>query len=630
MANDVKVEIDRRATGGTFTNHDTIRGNIVLNVTSSISLNSISVKLEGISKTQLHIPRDQLAENRNRSERDLQRERTKKEKTISDVHKVLYDTTVVFPPKNIRDVSSSKEYTLAPGSYTYPFEFVIPLENSCIKLSGISNKIQFNRKTFDISINNGNFNVNSVRKAAVSFLDGSAGTHDYHDEQLKGEYHITSQLPPSFSGLGEYANIRYFIKVTAKRSSILKPNLRSFDPFIFLPLDIDSRGNPLSQSDHHGHPKNSFDSQEIYIRKEMIFSNRSPGTVPVNVPHNGKKLPNEPSSSSSSSGRKSGGGFLSKLFGSPTPYLDSNSPYLPGKKSIQGVPFSFEVRFRNPPFLIPNKPPSFKLYLISSVDPSTYSLAKHGRPDESNGLGVIYMEKLVVDLTSSTVVSVLETDGSYKELHRSSVETKTPICDLSYNNLKLDLMNSKKKTPTSPVYELEIPAKFYAKCSLPDSISPSFTTCNISRRYSLTIRGGFSSQKIVNFSNLDEVQQKIKFVELQCQDVKVLSGLSHTMGPQVQVSPPIPNEITPPRISAPRPEAGPLPSKGNEAHTPRYEEEEGGRTEESPGPEYPSRPIGSSQLPTYEEVLQESTSNDPQAGRRRYQQPRSYYTNLED
>ena len=111
---DVKIEIDRSHTDGAFTNYDIIKGNVTLVVTKAITLNWIQVKLEGESTTQLLIPK--FNNNKKKKEKD---------KIIQDIHKVLYDTTIVFPPDNVRQVSQAKEFTLAPGNYSYPFEFKI-------------------------------------------------------------------------------------------------------------------------------------------------------------------------------------------------------------------------------------------------------------------------------------------------------------------------------------------------------------------------------------------------------------------------------------------------------------------------------------------------------------------------
>lgn len=459
MVSEVKVAIDRDTTGGTFTNHDIIRGNINLVVTTSLSLNYIQVKLEGISKSQVQVPREHLnplpiqdsKKTKKKSKKEIRREREKKDKIIQDVHKVLYDTSVVFPPENVRKVLNAKEFTLTPGNYSYPFEFKIPMNSSCVKLQGLSNMLLFNSQTFDININNGNFNLSNLRGALLDGNGSSSGSPSSSDS-----YHITTQLPPSLSGMGDIANIRYFIKVTCKRSSILKPNLRSFDPFIFLPLDIDSQGRPINQNDN--------ELREVYYRKELVFRNRNPEIVAVKIPvdQRKKELPSAPPLK----------GFFGKIFdsASPLPFISSNSPHILEKGRQSDVPFGFEIRFRHPAFLIPTKAPSFKLFLVSNQSPSKYSLAQYGRPDESNGLGVVYLQRLKMELLCTTTVSALEQEGSYKETHRSKFDKLIPICDNSYQNLIFDLKNSKRQKASSSTssssisqntgYELEVPKNF--------------------------------------------------------------------------------------------------------------------------------------------------------------------------
>ncbi|RCK65394.1 Arrestin-related trafficking adapter 10 [Candida viswanathii] len=258
---DVKIEIERPHSGA-FTNHDIIRGTITLVVTRAISLNWIQVKLEGESTTQLSIPKVNG--------------KKEKEKVIQDVHKILYDSSIVFPPDNIRQVSQAKEFTLAPGNYSYPFAFKIPLNNSCVKRGGITNKVQINKKTLDVMINNGNFNSDFVRHKAQQyyqeFVSGPDGVTQKNPSQPQLPYHITSQLPPSISGMGNFATIKYYVKVTCKRSSFFKVNLRSFEPFTFLPIETDPQMD--LKEEHY---------KEVFVRKEVIFRNRIPTIIGVEV-----------------------------------------------------------------------------------------------------------------------------------------------------------------------------------------------------------------------------------------------------------------------------------------------------------------------------------------------------------
>lgn len=661
---DVKIEIDRLTSGGTFTNYDVISGSVTLTVTGSISLNYIQVKLEGISKTELSIPREPTG----RKER--------RDKVISDVHRVLYDTMVVFPPENVRQVSNAKEFTLSPGNYTYPFKFKVPLNNSCVKMLGITNKVQFNKKSFDLRINNGNLNSDTLRNMTSLYLQNfqnlalgpgnqqSSPGNAMSAQPQSQPYHITNQLPPSLSGLNDFASVKYFVKVTCKRSSFLKVNLRAFDPFIFLPLDLDSHNQPLFNS-------GDFEEyREVFVRKEVVFKNRLPEIVGMKVPaSDSKSLPKTPGYFPVPQ-RK---GFFSKFFDNSSPYgtppaTSSVLPPLPKKSSTGSnkpkvnkadVPFSFEARFRHPAFLIPTKSPSFKLYLVSRLNPSVYSLGEYGKPDESNGLGVVYLHRLVIELTSTTFVSVLENDGSVNEIHKSKHEDVITVCNNTYQNLRFDLMNCKKLKSSSStsssnslhdVYELEIPRKYFSNCVLPDYLSPSFRTCNIQRKYKLTLVAGFSSEKISDINNQTELNKKLRYVDLQMNDIKVLGGLSMTSSLQDNASKLSLNNTTNGSIhssnSSPSPGAAPAtPALPKRPDSRRSDSAATNAEELERPPRLPSRhssvadgnsSVASSSdslpLPTYDDVMREASFQDNSEhirARRRYQQHEHYYNNLE-
>ncbi|KAI3406553.2 hypothetical protein KGF56_000685 [Candida oxycetoniae] len=676
----VKVEIDRSTTDGTFTNYDIIQGTVTLAVTKAITLNWIQVKIEGISSTQLSIPRERESFVNNRHQRE------RKDKIFVDLHKVLYDTVIVFPPDNVRQVSNAKDFTLAPGNYSYPFEFKIPLHNSCVKMSGITNKVQFNPKTFDVIVNNGNFNTTFVQNKANQFVNdlvtgNSKRPHYLPPQQMQQHYHITSQLPPSLSGIGSFANVKYFIKVTCKKSSIFKANLRAYDPFIFLPLDLDMQNRPLLGLNGQ-HQQYDVDYKEAFARKQLVFKNRIPEIVGVELSRPQKKPPpslqqqqqqqqqqelqqqQQQQQQTLTVSRKQG--FLSRLFGGTDTSSSSSSSTYPqppinhgkqSRKSIpeirsKDVPFSFEIRFRHPAFLIPTKPPSFRLYLISHLDPQRYTLAEYGRPKESNGLGVIYMQSLTVTLTSTTIISVVENDGASNEYHMGQHEEVITICSNKYQNLKFDLMhgqlnrNASNMNSPGPMYEIEVPRKYFDNCILPDHLSPSFKTCNITRRYHLSIVGGFSCEQINDFGSKKEVSKKLKYVDLQCSNIKVLSGLhmtdtlhsnaSKSSIPRVSNS----SQLSIPKLPTPPPTL-PLQSKekqySHNSISPVNNATGGASGLDKNGSEEHSLEVDAQvvenvQLPTYEEVVLESSYQDDsehQRARRRYQQHEQYYYNLE-
>ncbi|CAN3364476.1 hypothetical protein DICA0_E36246 [Diutina catenulata] len=600
----VKIDIDRNATDGTFTNHDVVRGVVRLAVTDSISLTSIEVKLEGISRSQLRVPEPKRKKN------DKERLRT-----LVDVHKVLFESQVVFPPQNVRQVSTAREYTLTPGNYTYPFEFTIPLDNDCVKVSGISNKVSFNKKNMDVVFNNGNFNQKFLMNKAKSYLNSAMdGSGTPGAPAPVQNYHVTTQLPPSLSGMDDFASVKYFVKVTCKRSSIFKQNLRSYDPFVFLPLDLEIARQP---------PPGVVEEEyrEVFVRKEIVFRDRIPDIVGIKV--------DQPRRSSASSGASSGSigrsappkrGLFKKMFdpvGSPQP---NNHHYSAPKSDpyqidAKNVPFGFEVRFRHPAFLIPDKPPSFRLYLISKYKPSRYQL-EYGAPGESSGLGVVYLQKLKMDLVCTTTVSVLEDFVNDREIHTGSHETTIPICTNLYQNLTFDLAAARPQPRASAstqqgggsVYEIEIPQKYFKNAVLPEHLSPSFRTCNISRKYALVITAGLSSEQVTNFKDQREFDTKVKMVELVCPNIKVLSGLSLTSTLHSNAS----------KSSLPRDTPPPMPER------PMSEKQQLAQQDEKQS---------SAQLPTYDDVVREASYQDDsehQRARRRYRQHAMYYQNLDD
>lgn len=628
----VKVEIVRDDTGGTFTNYDILKGTVRLTVTGALSLNYIQVKLEGVSTSVLMIPK-------------FKKGRREKDKPIQDQHRVLYDTVMVFPPKNIRDVSNAKEFTLTPGQYEYPFEFKMPLESSCVKMVGITNKVAFNSKSI-IFNNNMSDNFNGPVKLGMSLMNNQIIESPNNVTSHNQQYHIVTQLPPSLSGMDEMASVKYFVKVTCKRSLLFSINLRALDPFIFLPLDMDSHNRPII-------PGRSYEEyREVFVRKLTVFRERLPEIVGVRMQSKSSKSKAQQQQQQQHFTAARKPSFIQRLLGayqypfdatsssssSSSLSMSSSSPHHHQQHvgvEAKDVPFSFEARFRQPAFLIPNKPPSFRLYILSPYHPARYSLGQYGKPEESNGLGVIYLQSLVVTIVSETIASAVENSNGEPELHKCYKEEIIPVCHNSYMNMKFDLMNAKapRNTATTTTtntstttnnqdvkYELEIPRKLFANAVLPDFMAPSFKTCNITRRYHLRLSAGFSADKIDHHK--DNNSNKIKLIDLEYQNIKILSGLF---------------------LSA-------LNSKKNNSRTNSQlsiGQQNGSQTggsqtggsQSPPPPDLPTRPSpqlsnksDTGELPTYSDVMKEqSLQNELEhmEARRRYQQHEQYYNNLE-
>lgn len=542
MGNDIRIEIDRTTSGGKFTNYDTVSGTVTMVVTSSLAVSNILVKLEGIASTEMMISKAR----RN----DRSKDRGERGRRILDEHRVLYNTVVVFPPENVRQVSKAKGFTLTPGNYQYPFEFKIPLNSSCVKATGITNAVKFNPQRFDFSVNNGNFNSANVKHMATQYASSLSGAVKAQHSQEISDYHVTSQLPPSLSLKNDFASIRYFVKVTCKRASLIKVNLRATDPFTFVPLNLDEKQQIMDG-------KRLEEYREVFVRKEIIFRNKTADINGVKTPGD-KQLPPHPKPR----------GFFLRIMDPGSGIQRPQSSNVPSTD----LHFFFEVRFLHPAVLLPGKQPSFRLFLVTTTNPRMYTNANSGRPDESNGLGVIYMQRLVVELRSLTRISVLEEDGSYKSLHRAEHTEVVPMANNYLQNLKLDLRDAVKQLSTSSsmmsnwgpkeLWELEVPSRCYANSILPDRITPSFTTCNISLQYDLLVVGGFSSERVSDIRNEAEVAARVRYVELSCPGTRVLSDI----GPSIQ--------HPPPPITPRRPEAPPLPSKAELAQMEQHKHQE--------------------------------------------------------
>lgn len=576
MGLELKIEIDRSQTGGTFTNHDLITGIVKLTSTSSAALAYIQVKLEGISTSQMTIPYY-------KSKNEV------RQQSVLDTHKLLYDSLIVFPPENVRQVSKTKDFTITPGTYTYPFQFRIPLKTNCVKNDG--------GPTFTASNPLGAFNLDSLRR---DLNDMRLTNH-----QNPNSNHFSSQLPPTLPSSNHSAEIRYFVKATCKRSSFFKMSLRSHDHFTFLPLDLMDVFAPVGLHEQ--------EYKEVFFRKDIVFKNRIPEVV-------GVKMEKEPLTPRPQMYERKKSLF-SSFFSPPSPPIPPEKPRRTSSgRSINvqntDVSFAFEIRFQYPARLSPTEPPQFKLFLVSNTNPLTYTLAQYGKPDESNGLGIVYLQKLVFELIVITEISVLAYNGRTTDVHRSRLENKIPICNNTFQDLTLDLMYSKKQKSTSAssnghlnlnCYELEIPRKYYENFKLPRDLAPTFKTCNLERIYTLAVTAGVSSERVVGCSSR-EMEKRTKYLDLACYNIVVLSGLKLTQALHSNASNPSfgtsfdsnkengrPNELRPPPAQR-------LSEKGRQSM---------GSAEESTLP-----------LPTYEDVVRESSYQDDSEhirARHRYQ-----------
>lgn len=461
MGSDVIIRIHSK---DTFTNNDTILGTVTLRTDTSVSLTHIQVKLEGVATSELKVPVQ------------VPGKRQAKERLFQDVHKVLYDSQVVFPPENVRQVSQSQEFTLTPGEYTYPFLFRIPSHTSCVELGGITNKVSFNKKSFDLVMNNGGFSTNKLLNMGKSYLRQATEGQPAPPPPPKANYHVQGPLPPSFSN-GTFANVKYFIKVTCKRSSFIQANIRATDGFEFVPT-----APPTPES-----------ARERFFRKDVVFRAPRPAS------------------------------------------------------------FTFEARAKHPAVLTPGSRPYLRLFV--------------GGP----GGSTIFLQHLILQVQAITTISVIEDDGVRREVHEARHLDVIPFFN--------ETINKPVQMGSSPV---EVPAEWFGSV-VPYGLTPSFHTCNISRRYQLTVTAGFSLQPVD--MNNDAQRQNVVYVDLTCTDVVVEPKISPSVNPPTLPQREKPAQATP-HAAASCENVPPLPNRP----TPTLEYDDHN---------------ANGQLPSYDEAVQE-------------------------
>lgn len=186
-----------------FTFNDVISGVVTLDVFKEMSVKNIQVKIAGHASTQ--ITRYVMMNNG----------RDKEVEECSN-HEILYDVVTLFPPQNVKQVSSSTKFTLVPGRYEYPFALRLPVNGFC-----------------------GDPQSRKLSNLYTSKFESSWRQQRATDSQK----HRMSLLPPSFraacpSQSGEssdIASVYYSIKVSLHKGDFFSVSTRLTDRLLVLP-----------------------------------------------------------------------------------------------------------------------------------------------------------------------------------------------------------------------------------------------------------------------------------------------------------------------------------------------------------------------------------------------------------
>ncbi|CAN8105875.1 unnamed protein product [Discula destructiva] len=245
--------------------------------------------------------------------------------------------------------------------------------------------------------------------------------------------HVTKTLPPSFTGFPRQAEIRYYIKATIQRPSLFKENFRHQLGFKFLPIEP---------------PRPPITNQEAYARRPFTFRPKSPGLA---GPSGGPLTPPIISRKSSM--------FSSRKASTTSLTANGNA------SSSTDQPPSIEIsaRIPHPPILTCNKPVPLRLIAKKLVD----SRAE------------CYLASIQIDLVGTTQVRCQDLVNNE--------ETRWVVT--SRSGLAIPLQGG----PDDAVgTETEINKSLWDSQPLPNTVMPSFVTCNLKRSYALELKLGVS------------------------------------------------------------------------------------------------------------------------------------------
>ncbi|KAJ9160630.1 Arrestin-related trafficking adapter 10 [Coniochaeta hoffmannii] len=259
--------------------------------------------------------------------------------------------------------------------------------------------------------------------------------------------HVTKTLPPSFTGFPRQAEIRYYIKVTIQRPGLFKENWRYNVGFKFLPIEP---------------PRPPKTNQEAYARRPFTFRPRSPASQ---LSQQGKR------SSFFGAWRSSSNPNLNESYATSSVGADGKlqapSPQPPTPTGSMPPSIEMSARLPHPSILTCNKPIDLRL------------IAKKLAPAAEE----VYLTSLQIDLIGNTVVRC-------QDLVNTEV-TKWVV--VSRHGLSIPVSN-----PSDPVgTEIIVPEVLWRDVPLPNTVMPSFITCNLSRDYQLEVQLGLTWGKPV-------------------------------------------------------------------------------------------------------------------------------------
>lgn len=384
----------------TFTSGDVIGGRLWLHFESPETVKDITVKLEGVSFSRVPIPQE-----------GEDKKKKKKERFALEIHKFLYCSQIVFPPKEVNEASSTRQFTLPTGDHQFDFAIPIPELSGC---ASIKQPASLSRLVID------NTGIDYARNASS---------------------HFVGPLPPALSDMNEIASVRYFLKATVRRTSFLKMNIRLYQPIVYISPDIII--------------PNVSPNEIRFARRQVAVWMQNPSQEYL------AKIKNEPQAEPE---KKKKSAFKS-LFGKA-----AKPPVIPEPSTL---PLVLDMRFPN--YFNPTQPLPIRLFIISMASPQTL-------PTSS----VLYLDELTFKLYATTDTRA----QMYSKQHTHSVT----LLNKTKMGIQLPISEfSRTSVPNLPdVWEVELPPTLWENVFIPDSVPPTFQTCNITRSYSFEVIAALS------------------------------------------------------------------------------------------------------------------------------------------
>lgn len=241
--------------------------------------------------------------------------------------------------------------------------------------------------------------------------------------------HVTKTLPPSFTGFPGQCEIRYYVKVTIQRPGIFKENWRMQTGLKFLPIEP---------------PRPPKTNHEAYARRPFTFRPRSPRS-------------NAPAKKRSS--------FFSGWTGSSNTGSSSAPTTADGKLTAEPeVPPSIEMsaRLPHPAIITCNQPIPLRLIAKKLAGSNTE----------------VFLTAIQIDLIGQTDV----------RCHDLINTETTRWVIVSRQGLSIPVSRLGDAVGT----EVVLPNDIWCNQPLPNTVMPSFVTCNLSREYQLEVKLGLS------------------------------------------------------------------------------------------------------------------------------------------